>query len=212
MLLFSESVQTSLSQNLHNIAVFVDLRKAFDTVDFEILLDKLSHYGVRNVELLWFKNYLKRTQFTLANATLSEVLAMILGIPQGTILGPLLFLLYINDLPLVTTLLSLLFADDTTFQCQGNDLPELIKHLNCELSKAQSWFDCNKLTLNANKTKYIIFSNSVIPDDLPEVIIGDVVIERVGGEKKATSVRFLRLWVDANLAFRCHISKLKVKL
>ena len=212
MLLFSESVQTSLSQNLHNIAVFVDLRKAFDTVDFEILLDKLSHYGVRNVELLWFKNYLKRTQFTLANATCSEVLAMILGIPQGTILGPLLFLLYINDLPLVTTLLSLLFADDTTFQCQGNDLPELIKHLNCELSKAQAWFDCNKLTLNANKTKYIIFSNSVIPDDLPEVIIGDVVIERVGEGKKETSVRFLGLWVDAKLTFRCHISKLKVKL
>ena len=201
-----------MASNNHNIAVYIDLCEAFDTVNFEILLDKLSHYGIRDIELKWFKNYLKRTQFTFSNATFSDILSMILGIPQGTLLGPLLFLLYVNDLPLMTSLLTLLFADDTTFQCEGPDLPHLITHLNRELAKAQMWFDANKLTLNVSKTKYMIFSKQQIPANLPEVMIGDYVVDRVGDSMRDKEVRFLGVWVDSGLTFSSHISKLKIKL
>ena len=135
-----------------NIAIFIDLKKAFDTVDHDILLNKLEHYGIRNKANLWFRNYLtEREQFVTINGINSENEIVKCGVPQGSVLGPLLFLIFINDLPNATEFFTLLFADDTTFQVSGFDTKKLFDEANMELQKASNWFRANKLTLNVKK-------------------------------------------------------------
>ena len=138
------------------------MKKAFDTVDHEILLEKMDNYGVRNIENQWFRNYLiDREQFVCLNGIESAKKKIRCGVPQGSVLGPLLFLLFINDLPNATDFLTLLFADDTTFQVSGDDINQLFDFSNSELKKSAVWFEANKLTLNVKKTKisisYLIF-------------------------------------------------------
>ena len=124
----------SLDKKEHSIAIFCDLRKAFDTVDPGILLNKLKKMGVRGVELLWFQDYLtNRKQLVHINGSKSLLRAVLLGVPQGSILGPLLFLIYIYDLPLCSELIALLFADDTTLLLSGPNIDDLIARANCEL-------------------------------------------------------------------------------
>ena len=120
----------------------------------------MSHYGIRDTANLWFKNYLNdREQFVSLNGINSEREKVKCGVPQGSILGPILFLLFINDLPNATDFLTLLFADDTTFQVSGQNLDHLIDHANSELEKSRVWFKANKLTLNVKKTKFMMFSD-----------------------------------------------------
>ena len=135
----SEKIYNSLNQkpSAKTLTIFIDLKKAFDTVDHKILLKKLDHYGVKNTSNLWFKNYLHdREQFVSINGTESQRTKMLCGVPQGSVLGPLLFLLFINDLPEATNFLTLLFADDTTFQVSGVDLDQLFEIANSELEKS----------------------------------------------------------------------------
>ena len=121
-------------------------KKAFDTVNFDILLQKLQQYGFRDVSLEWFRNYLTdRKQFVYINGVKSEEKIIKCGVPQGSVLGPLLFLLYINDLPKCTDFFTLLFADDTTFQIWHKNLKSLFELANEELIKASEWFKTNKL-------------------------------------------------------------------
>ena len=125
----------------YGCGVFIDLKKAFDTVNHDILLYKLEHYGIRGASLLWFKSYLsEHKQFVHLDGIESEVKTITCGVPQGSVLGPLLFLLYINDLPNISKELKFcLFADDTNIFLESNDLKSLEKTMNKELLKLYEW-------------------------------------------------------------------------
>ena len=151
---------TSISQNNISIGIFLDFKKAFDTINHDILLDKLKFYGITGVTHSLFKSYLNdRYQCCIVNGITSELRPIVCGIPQGSTLGPLLFLVYINDLPNVSRVLkSILFADDSNFFNSNKDLNELFRITNLELKKIGEWVVCNKLSINFDKTHYLIFS------------------------------------------------------
>ena len=155
----TEMIKVSIDNRKFGCGIFVDLRKAFDTVNHEILLIKLEHYGIRDSMLKWFQSYLfDRKPFVTFNGVSSELLVNSCGVPQGSVLGPLLFLLYINDRPNISkTLIFYLFADDTNIYYESNSLNELEKTVNKELSKLYLWLNVNRLSLNIDKTNFIIF-------------------------------------------------------
>jgi hypothetical protein len=151
-----------ISNELNNgnfcVGVFLDLRKAFDTVSHDILLKKLSHYGINGTPLRWFTSYLAdRTQQVEIEGNLSNPCPINISILQGSILGPILFLIQINDLPGVTNLKTFLFADDTQGLKGGKVLSNLLDDVNRELQKWAVWFLANKMAVNTAKTKFIIF-------------------------------------------------------
>ena len=185
------------------IGFFLDLSKAFDSLDHHILIEKLKHIGVRGIALQLFKSYLKaRKQYTHFRSVKSKENSISFGIPQGSILGPLLFLIYINDFPEnLKTCNSILFADDTTLLFHDSDPKNLLSTINSELEIATKWFSANKLSLNVTKTNYIIFHNpqKKLPSYLSNIKLGGVPIE------KTDSAKFLGVWVDQNLNWKKHI-------
>ena len=143
--------------------------KAFDTVNHAISLSKLEHYGVRGCSLEWFRSYLSdRNQYVSVNGSNSKFLTITCGVPQGSVLGPLLFFIYINDLANTSEKLKFyLFADDTNIYFESSALSNLIKIVNRELRSVKKWLDANKLSLNIDKTNYVIFhySSVKVPSD-----------------------------------------------
>ena len=138
--------------------IFLDLVKAFDTLNHGKLLNKLRFYGIRSIALNWFESYLaQQNQYVEMRNCKSKTKSILHGVPQGSILGPLLFLIFINDIPYCTTLNILSFADDTTAYMAGNKLDILFRDVNEQLGKLYKWLFDNSLTLNIQKTKYIIF-------------------------------------------------------
>ena len=142
--------------------VSLDLKKAFDTVNHQILLEKLKLYGVDAHAFLWFTSYLSdRKQCTYVNGSLSSCLPIICGVPQGSVLGPLLLLIYINDLKACPFSSSVtMYPDDTCFTAFGSDLETLQLRLNSDLKMVQTWLQANKLTSNVKKTKYLIIASN----------------------------------------------------
>lgn len=201
-----DQISTSIENNEHTVGIFLDLAKAFDTVNHNILLKKLNHYGIRGVPHNWFKNYLmNRYQYVNLNGTKSEKLPVTCGVPQGSILGPLLFLLYINDLNLVSNLLTfIMFADDTNLFIKGHNINSLTLTLNLELDKISDWFNANLLSLNIKKTNYILFGNKKMSD--VAIFINRENIVRVHETK------FLGIIIQANLKWNIHISMIKNKI
>ena len=155
------NISKNIDEGNYSIGIFLDLSKAFDTIDHTILLDKLCRYGVRGVTLNWFKHYLNdRKQFVSYSNTTSVSMKVTCGVPQGSILGPLLFILYVNDITKVSNIFKInLFADDTSLIHTHDNFEYLIKETNDELIRISTWLATNKLVLNINKTNYMIFTS-----------------------------------------------------
>lgn len=202
-----EQISTAIDNREHMVGVFIDLKKAFDTIDHEILLRKLERYGIRGIALEWLKSYLNnRHQYVHINNVDSDLQKVTYGVPQGSVLGPKLFILYINDICEVSNLMKcVLFADDTSLYSSGSDLEQLLNSAEKELTKLKKWFDINKLSLNLSKTKFIIFGNKIISIPV-KIKVNDVVIERVNENK------FLGMIIDNKLKWKPHINNLKAKL
>ena len=138
--------------------LFLDLQKTFDTVDHKILLQKLYHYGIRGNSFRILKSYLSgRYQRTQVKSVLSSLASVLWGVPQGSVLGPLLFLIYINDLPNVSDLMSWLFADDTALALSADNFKDLEIKLNNEVEKVHNWLLANKLSVHyTDKTQFML--------------------------------------------------------
>ena len=199
----------AIDNSEYTIGVFLDLAKAFDTVNHEILLKKLEHYGIRGIALEWFKNYLtNRKQIIKYKSEKSESLTIKCGVPQGSVLGPLLFLIYMNDISRSSEILSIiLFADDTNLFFSHKNLFTLNETMNRELSKIASWLSANKLSLNIKKTHFIIFkSRGKKSNQHVSIIINNQEIEQV----KCT--KFLGLYIDDEFTWKYHIDQVASKI
>ena len=186
-----------------SLAAFIDLRKAFDTVDHTILLNKLKCYGVSSSNLNWCTNYLaNRTQSTLANGILSPEHGITCGVPQGSVIGPLFFVLYVNDIQLATRdSKTQLYADDTVIFAAGEDKVSAVQKLQPALNQFSIWCKANKLTLNASKTKLMIFGTRYKVKKARDVIV------KVGGTtlQVVPSYKYLGFTLDSTLSFNCHV-------
>ncbi|CAB4035214.1 Hypothetical predicted protein, partial [Paramuricea clavata] len=201
----------NMDRGLYNTVVLLDLKKAFDTVNHEILLRKFERYGFGNKALDLLSNYLtNRTQRCQLNGMLSDQRGITCGIPQGSILGPLLFIIYINDLPnCLKHTTPRMFADDTSFTAVGKTLNEAEEIANKDLKNIKVWLSSDKLSLNIAKTEYILIgSRSKINsmDVQPTVKIDTCPIKRV------KSAKVLGVEIDENLNWEKHIEYIASKV
>ena len=174
-------------------------------VNHKILLLKLEHYGVRGTILKWFESYLTdRKQYVFYNGVSSDMKTVTCGVPQGSVLGPLLFLLYINDLPNISTKLNFfLFADDTNIYYESNDLKNLEKTVNLELKKLSLWLNINRLALNVSKTNFVIFrSHQKIPNHNVTLLMNNKALQQ------KDHVKYLGVLLDQHLDWKYQIKML----
>ena len=203
-----ESISTTVDNKKHCAGVFIDLKKAFDTVNHDLLVKKLFFYGIRGTANAWLTNYLTNiNQYVIADDHSSGMRLITCGVPQGSVLGPVLFLLYINDIKCnVSNLLKfVLFADETNIFCSSTSLHDLQDTINRELDKLLVWFSVNRLSLNLGKTNYMLF-RSRPPDNELALKINNVVLPRVAATK------FLGIIIDDKLSWKPHIQSIKSKL
>ena len=197
----------NLDEGLSSCAIFLDLAKAFDSVSHTILLRKMHCYGIRGIALQLFKSYLSsRSQFVkLPCGTKSSLTSVEYGVPQGSILGPLLFLLFINDLPCATNLYIKLFADDTFLCAQNKDFSSLENEVNIELEKVFIWLASNKLTLNIKKSKFMMITRK---QNIPKfcVKINNTPLE------SCDSYKYLGVIIDKKLSWEPHIKHITPKI
>ena len=205
----TEAIKNALDNRKFGCGIFLDLQKAFDTVNHNILLSKLEHYGIRGTALEWFKSYLsERKQYVSVNGANSSYPNVTCGVPQGSVLGPLLFLIYINDLPRSSPKLAFyLFADDTNIFCEAENLDMLQKVVNKELKKVKMWLDVNKLSLNIGKTNFFIFKS-------PKHSTHQTMNIKMGNQpiKNTCYVKFLGILLDENLTWKYHLTEISKKL
>src|SRR6218665_3296751 len=206
-----DKITNAMDNNEYSVGVFFDLSKAFDTVNHDILLQKLYHYGIRGMQFHWFKSYLtERSQYVCCKEASSSIKNIRYGVPQGSILGPILFLIYINDLPNVSNcLFFVLFADDTNVFDSHKSLDALFQIINTELKLVADWFRENRLTVNFDKTSYIIFKSYKKARDCFN--LGDVCINEIN-LTQVRSTKFLGVFVDQHLDWKEHINYISAKV
>lgn len=201
VLQFTDAVYNTFNSKKYLISVLLDFSKAFDTVNHSILLSKLQSMGVRGSSLAWFRSYLSnRKQYVSLLNTSSELKNINAGVPQGSIIGPLLFLIYINDMSKCSCDLKFVhFADDTTALIDGSNLDHLLDKVNCELHKIDDWLRTNKLSLNVEKSSYLIFSNCDKSSNKRLAIRGSPL-------SLVNSAKFLGVMIDDRLSFKLHLN------
>ena len=205
----TENIRKALDGGNIGCGVFVDLQKAFDTVDHQILLTKLNHYGIRGVSNDWFKSYLSnRNQYVSINGFDSGLAAINCGVHQGSVLGPLLFLLYINDLNHTIKFCKVHhFADDTNLLCMSNSIKKLNKLVNADLKNLVHWLNANKISLNVKKNEMVIFKSK------QKKFEGDLKIKLCGKRLYLSeSVKYLGVKIDTNLNWEHYVNDLSIKL
>ena len=201
--LILDDISVSLEKGEKVLGLYLDLKKAFDTVDRKILLDKLHFLGIRGNLLEILKSYLEnRVQQVEVNNNVSQIKEINLGVPQGSILGPLLFIIYINDLPNISHLASFyLFADDTAVIVKGHNYLDLQHKIDNIIPNLLRWFLSNRLSLNASKTYYQLYSLFARSTEI-NICINGIKIAR------SPSVKYLGVSLDENLKFDAHISSI----
>ena len=205
----TETIRVALDSKKIAGGVFVDLQKAFDTVNHEILLEKLNHYGIRGIVNQWFQSYLSdRTQFVSLLGFKSDILKIKHGVPQGSVLGPLLFLIYLNDLHKAIKYSKVYhFADDTNLLNVSESPSKLQKQLNIDLKLLYKWLLANKISLNCAKTEFIIFHK---PGHKPNY---DFRIKMNGHRVRPSDyIKYLGIYLDSTLSGHSHCEILTKKL
>ena len=196
-------ISSAIDQHETTVGVFLDLSKAFDTLDHQILFTKLMHYGIRVVALQWIKSYFSCCrQFVQINQTCSSTQTIKCGVPQGSIRGQLFFILYINDILRASKLTEpLLFADDTSIFFSHSNPNYLENVPNNELLNIDVWLRCNKFLINVQKTNYVIFSPS-------QRIVNHNFSLSFGGRPLTQSsvTKFLGVYLDEHLTWKYHIN------
>jgi hypothetical protein len=220
-------ITDAINQDMYCVGVFLDLKKAFDVCSHEILLKKIKKMGIVGTAHKWFSSYLKgRAQCVDISGNFSTFQELAISVIQGSTLGPILFLCYINDFWKCTSMFSALFADDTTGLAKGPVLKDLTCYVNEELRKMANWFRANKMMVNASKTKFIIFrthNKPVNPDDcnivynsteigLPDDPNMITPIERISNSCNEKCFKLLGILLDEHLSFKYHIDMLCSKL
>jgi len=220
-------VSNALNENMYCMGIFLDLKKAFDVCSHKILLKKLSKMGIMGNAYKWFKSYLNgREQCVDIGGNFSSFRELAISVLQGSTLGPILFLCYINDFWNATTLFSVLFADDTTCLAKGLILSDLTKYVNAELQKIANWYRSNKMAVNTSKTKFMLFrTHGKIVNPIDCIVVYDAneigkqadpslirPIERIHNEGHETSFKLLGVFFDEYLSFSQHITHLCAKI
>ena len=206
---FTNKIEQELSKGNQTISVFVDVTKAFDSCDHNIILSKLEKIGLQGNGLKLIESYLNnREQEIWVNGVKGGKFKLNIGVGQGTILGPTFFKIYIMDLHLATNLFCVKFADDSNFIGSSKTREGVEILVNIELQKINNWFRNNKLTLHPGKSKFMIHSK----DKLIELRIGNNLIERVGYGLQEESVKFLGINLDENLDWKIHCKHVEKKI